>query len=70
MNQNIVLEGKKLITKPGMRGVIVKQLSVLGVCSIHPKCAGPVATVRWDDGRERRECLYQLIKLEGCTLTE
>lgn len=70
MNQQIVLEGKKLITKAGLKGVITQQLSALGACSMHPKCAGPVARVKWEDGRERRECLYQLIKLEGCTLTE
>lgn len=70
MNQQIVLEGKKLTTKTGLVGSITKQLSALGACSIHSKCAGPVAEVKWADGRTRRECLYQLIKLEGCILSE
>jgi len=70
MNQ-IVLEGKKLQPpNDGPIGTIVEQLTPLGVCSMHTQCRGPVARVSWNDGRSRKECLFELIKGKGYALKE
>jgi hypothetical protein len=69
--QQVVLEGKKLLDKDGKEmGTIVEQLTILRACDQHEKCPGPIVRFRWADGRLRRECIYVLIKYNKYKLSE
>ena len=67
----LVLTGKKLYNEQDVfQGTITRQITDLGMCDQHTSCPGPVVRFKWADGRDRKECLYVLIKVQGWKLKE
>jgi hypothetical protein len=65
--QDVPVDGRKLFDKDDkFMGTVEKQLTMLGICSMHPNCHGPVIRFTWAaTGKTRRECLYNLIRVMG-----
>ena len=68
MNQTVTLPGKHLFKDGKDCAVIQDQITLLGACDQHQRCAGPVVRLKWANGKVRKECLFVLIKQQGYEL--